>query len=393
MGVDVLRGIAVLAVVLCHAPFSALAFGKMAAGAGADFVFPPQPWNTVLGYGEYGVHLFLVISGFCIHMKWAKRADVSKGVDFISFWKRRLVRLYPPYIVTLVAALTLTYIYNAVVLNKTGSLQARFGYESLSVFAVDMFLLLILAQNLTQASWRVNNGPFWSLALEEQLYLLYFPALQMRRRMGWVGTLAVIALVTLGWRIVGFAVFGSEVPVFWRIVGPALWLPWMLGAWAAEAYCGTAKNPLSSLQWSLLTVLMFGAGLGIGLGLHEASAVAWVIEDLTFGGGCFALVMAVTTREKGQVGAFTHRFWMAVGRIGVWSYSIYLIHLLVMTPVKHALLKLGMDPTLVFVARIVIPIAVAAVFFRYIELPWHKRARQVGRRPEASANPEPPACC
>src|ERR1043166_6667956 len=50
-----------------------------------------------------GVFLFFVISGFCIHLQWAraKAAGTKPEIHFTSFWKRRIRRLYPPYIIAL----------------------------------------------------------------------------------------------------------------------------------------------------------------------------------------------------------------------------------------------------------------------------------------------------
>ncbi len=377
LGVDVLRGIAVLAVVLCHAPFSSRSFGQ----ANAAETFPSAAWTHAMQYGEYGVHLFLVISGFCIHMKWAKRADCSQGIAFIPFWKRRLIRLYPPYLVTLVAALALTYVYNAVVLGSTQSIAARFGYSDLGTFALDIFLLIFLAQNLTRASWRVNNGPFWSLALEEQLYLLYFPLLHLRRRYGWLLTAVFVAAVSFGWRAFGVWFFGADVPVYWSIVGPAFWLPWLLGAWAGEVFCGHGSRLVTAKVWFVLAVATMAFAIGLVEPLADQGAFAAGISrmslDLTFAIGCFFLLMAVTVHDRENPSFFSSLGWRGLAQVGVWSYSIYLTHLLVVVPLKHLLVRLGADPAIILVARIAIPVAFAWVFFKWVELPAHRRARKV----------------
>lgn len=384
VGVDVLRGIAVLAVVLCHAPFSFQALG-VTKSTGSSY--PPAPWPEVLHFGEYGVHLFLVISGFCIHMKWAKKADVGVGVDFTAFWKRRLIRLYPPYFVALLAALALTFVFHSVLLGARGSLAARFGFPSTATFVVDIVLLLLLMQNLTRAPWRVSNGPFWSLALEEQLYLLYFPALTLRRRLGWPAVLLTVGVVTLVWRLAGLLAFKGDPPGFWSIVGPAMWLPWILGAWAAEVYAGHEPSRLSSRNWAAVSVVGFGLSvvftgnvLSWGAAYHQ---VEWLLDDLAFGASCFALLMAVVVHERTRLEPFSHPIWRGLARVGIWSYSIYLTHLLVMVPLKQLLLRLGMDPFPVLVLRIVVPIAAAVLFYRVIELPSHRLARRTAQKERA----------
>src|SRR6188768_1999974 len=93
VNIDALRGVAAFAVVLFH-----LTGGMKAFAAG------PTALGLVPALGYAGVFLFFVISGFCIHLRWAKRkaaGEADPEIDFIPFWKRRWVRLYPAYIATL----------------------------------------------------------------------------------------------------------------------------------------------------------------------------------------------------------------------------------------------------------------------------------------------------
>src|SRR4051794_24338586 len=93
--VDFLRGFAALAVVFHHALFY-----------DAPPSNPPGYFRvaySILHHGQLGVPLFFVISGFCIHLNWARRYAESgqQGLDFLRFWKRRFHRLYPPYFIAL----------------------------------------------------------------------------------------------------------------------------------------------------------------------------------------------------------------------------------------------------------------------------------------------------
>ena len=59
--------------------------------------------DFLLNNGRYGVWLFFVISGFCIHLRWASRARAARRRrrDFVSFLEAAFRRLYPPYFVAL----------------------------------------------------------------------------------------------------------------------------------------------------------------------------------------------------------------------------------------------------------------------------------------------------
>ena len=167
--VDALRGAAALGVVAFHC-------------AGRDAALWPGRAGEVAGrlvtLGWTGVMLFFVISGFCIHLGWARgrAAGGEPRVAFLPFWKRRARRLYPPYL----AALGL---YLAV--------EVGTGRYPLNGFAVyDVLMHLLMLHNLDSRTVFSVNGVFWTLAIEEQLYLAYFALLWLRRR-GWVLTLSV----------------------------------------------------------------------------------------------------------------------------------------------------------------------------------------------------------
>jgi peptidoglycan/LPS O-acetylase OafA/YrhL len=92
--IDVLRGIAILAVILMHVPHD------------APGGFRLNPWffpAWLLNFGYLGVHLFVLISGFCIHRRAAIEKKISGhwNVSWGRFWLRRFWRLYPPYVVAI----------------------------------------------------------------------------------------------------------------------------------------------------------------------------------------------------------------------------------------------------------------------------------------------------
>src|SRR5215217_7060011 len=97
-GIDALRGAAALGVVLYHAV-------DQAAKALPNNLLQ-HPFRLVQiasSFGYIGVFLFFVISGFCIHLQWARSraAGAAPQIRFTSFWKRRIRRLYPPYLIAL----------------------------------------------------------------------------------------------------------------------------------------------------------------------------------------------------------------------------------------------------------------------------------------------------
>src|SRR3954467_5010397 len=104
-GIDALRGVAALGVVFYHG----VEQGQKVLPNNL-FQYPVRFFQFASSFGYIGVFLFFVISGFCIHLQWAraKAADVEPEIRFGAFWKRRIRRLYPPYLITLLLFLLLT---------------------------------------------------------------------------------------------------------------------------------------------------------------------------------------------------------------------------------------------------------------------------------------------
>ena len=115
--IDGLRGIAAFRVVLYHVFGGFNLFSTelrlKTIGVGAVPYFIPAA-------GFSGVYLFFVISGFCIHLRYARqvRDGLSEPkVDFWGFWKRRWVRLYPAYIAAIILFLGVQSYFTPITIN------------------------------------------------------------------------------------------------------------------------------------------------------------------------------------------------------------------------------------------------------------------------------------
>src|SRR5205085_7297370 len=100
----------------------------------------------------------------------ARAAGRPAQLDFIPFWRRRLWRLYPPYLFALILFLAIAALADG----------ATFTRSSL----YDLVLHLLMLHNLDSHTAYGINGVFWTLAIEEQLYLAYFLLLFLRQRWG-----------------------------------------------------------------------------------------------------------------------------------------------------------------------------------------------------------------
>ena len=360
--IDALRGVAALGVVMFHASDVP---GMDRSG--------PIGWvlDGILTWGRYGVWLFFVLSGFCIHMRWASRAaSGDRSVPgFVEFWKRRFRRLYPPYLIALLIFV---------------AFRLAMGVEDVAKFGRDFVLHLLLIQNNVAGSSYAFNEVFWTLAIEEQLYLLYFVFLAVRIRYGWRAALLFGLGARVGWFALAFALrrtLGWELVVTQMAV--VQWIIWILGALSVEIWFGLVRVPkLLHSAW-IGSALLVAAAVASHYYMYVLPDglprdVLWLTSDLVWGAAFFVLLNASVGREARPAGWFGK--WLA--GVGLWSYSLYLTHELI-THVPWRL-RLGADvlawiqhwPSVVLIPLLTIAsMLLARAYFAWFERPFLSASR------------------
>lgn len=319
---DAMRGAAALLVVMYHA----LGVAPQTALSGWQW-WLPQVTGYIVHFAYAGIYLFFVISGFCIHLYWARAraAGVEKPViNFFLFWKRRVRRLYPPYFAAL--ALYLAYAAYSTPLKVNG------------LYLWDVGLHLLMLHNLDARTTYSINAAFWTLAIEEQLYLAYFLLLFLRIRFGWTITLVVCLAARVGWLIMSRYLgqsLGVDIPV--TEAAATNWFIWALGALSVEAALGVTKLPgwcyrISVACAALLSAVCLALTLPMLEGMSWRHDAGWLLMHPAWGLGFFILVnTSVAAEQRWRLrSSLVPRLVTALASIGLFSYSIYLTHLMVL---------------------------------------------------------------
>ena len=145
------RGVACLAVLFFHS------FGAFTRN---PIWGPLEPFRAASAYGWLGLHLFFVISGYCIFERL--HVGLDRGESIPSFWVDRMIRIYPTYW----CVLAITILINLCTLPfNQGSLA-----ESIPLSAKEWFGNLTLIHTL--AGWRSSVIVSWTLSYEVTFYLL-----------------------------------------------------------------------------------------------------------------------------------------------------------------------------------------------------------------------------
>jgi len=299
---DGIRGLAILMVVCSH----------LFRGNTADSGLSIRVLGKVLDHGAWGVDLFFVLSGFLIT---GILVDTRNDRNFLkNFYARRTLRIFPLYygVLALLAVLT-------------PFLHLDWGHMG--------WLLVFYLQNLDVAALmrfsprsHIELTHFWSLAVEEQFYLLW-PAVVLaigaRRRLlqvtVWVSVLALLlrmVLVTIGtdWLQVHVSVvtradallLGGALALLYRSArwplvlrwAPAVFASCFLSAVVGSVWCGHHGGRMLAYWLGLEATL---------LALSACGLIAWAL------------------RPGGLVGQVFELRWITF--FGKYSYGIYVWHL------------------------------------------------------------------
>lgn len=347
LAVDVLRGLAIFAVIALHIPHPAVT---------SPYGLREWAWMPV-EFGGLGVTLFIVLSGYCIHARVADRLGRgdSARTDWKSFWRRRLMRLYPPYLAAIALGLLLCWSAVRAGLSLEGG-AARFGWDAIAHGT--------MIHNLTHDHiFGMQNAALWSLGLEFQLYALYAVVLAARRRVSMLGVLSLTFAATIIWSVGRSAVhrfiaaqYGVPQNDQTIDLGPlrfgstscwpfSYWFAWVLGAAAAEARSGVLLLPGWCFRRRTAIAL---AVVGIAthkklLGALPSTDLGAVVRELKFAAlaisqpACAAAFFVLLNRwlRTERLGQLQGRWVAPVAAIGTISYSLYLIHL----PIIHGVLE------------------------------------------------------
>lgn len=147
--VHYLRGVAALLVCLFHFVYTTI-----------DFVHTPSILNF-FSYGKQGVQMFFVISGFVITWAMLSRQEFGvKGMMF--FFKRRLIRIEPPYLISILLCVVYFYIRRFV--------PGTADVDLLPSFSNVLYHVCYLVPWIANQEWLLPV--YWTLGIEFQYYLL-----------------------------------------------------------------------------------------------------------------------------------------------------------------------------------------------------------------------------
>jgi peptidoglycan/LPS O-acetylase OafA/YrhL len=341
-GLDVLRGLAILMVLVFHGfePHE-IVFGSLGPHA-APFLI------SLVGLGHYGVHLFFVLSGFLIT---GILLDTRNDADFYrNFYLRRALRILPAYCVLL---------------------AVLFGMHRITPLYL-LVCLLYLCNMPGLLGVNPQYGPLWSLSVEEQFYLTW-PFLV--RRLSLRHLAIFCALLILLVPVLRFVLlFG---PHFAQDIGMKTWAVmdfFAAGGCLAIAIRSSRVRPM--LRRAVVPLLAGGGLLFILLSfipipaghIFQKALLAVTVEPWLLG---FTGLVLLAYLRPGIAKGFLAKPLVFLANI---SYGLYLCHQLIFDLVEwhwpfHSIDSLSPLPRfgIVFLAEVAVSIVVAWVSRNTVE--------------------------
>ena len=312
---DGIRGAAVLLILLSHVSSSFAG----ARGTGATV-------RLILAAGWCGVDLFFVLSGFLI--TGILLGEKRMANYFRRFYWRRILRIFPLY-----------YAVLAFYLIVIPFLSSRFGFRS-PFQGAHSWQFFLYVQNLFVLLSPLDPrlSILWSLAVEEQFYMLW-PAVVRRCSLGTLLKVCAVAIPMAGMlrSYIGFH-------------GAAAWgysnLPTRMDSILIGALCAlAAQRPAwRSIALRFAPILGIISLIGFAAVIWQKRFLAW--EDpvtLTIAPSCFGflfgwLILHLSSFPESRVSAF---FSNGILRsFGMYSYAIYILHWSLKMAMQKAILPL-----------------------------------------------------
>jgi peptidoglycan/LPS O-acetylase OafA/YrhL len=278
-----------------------------------------RPIRSYIHLGGIGVRVFFVLSGFLITgilLKSRFEMEASgghRGHALRRFYIRRVLRIFPLYYFALAIAW----------LGKVADVRPAIAWHAAYLSNVYFFL----ENSAHPGHWGGQVSHLWSLAVEEQFYLLW-PWIILFARRRWLPGIA-LAFAALGpvFRLVVTRLTGNDIT-------PVL-LPGCIDSLALGAYL--AMTVLPEFEDHPLVRPVGPAVLWAGVALLAANLAAqqsggyWDFQIVSFDMAIAVLGLWLVARASRGIGGFAGQAlgWGPIRYIGTISYGIYVYHLLI----------------------------------------------------------------
>jgi peptidoglycan/LPS O-acetylase OafA/YrhL len=364
---DTLRFVGALCVLTTHVAFEATAYARHGI------------WGALLSRLDVGVAIFFVLSGFLLFRPYLAAAAIGRaGPRTGRYYWKRLLRIYPVYVVTVVLALALIP-------------------ENDGTGPLGWLRTMLMLDGFTEPNWPYGLTQMWSLAVEACFYLVLpgLAVLALGRRSRpvlhparlWAVVAGMVA-ISLAWHVVLGGDRQASMPgtpmnwlpsyLTWFAVGMVLahlHVQRQRGDDSALVRAATTLGSMPGACWAAVAGLMLVAATPLGgpTQLYVATPAESTTKHLLYAaiGGLVVVTGAFGAPRSGYVTAMSHPVLRHLGHI---SYSTFCLHMSVL----YFVMDLGGFPLFggsgvqIWLLTLSISLVVSELCYRVVELPVHR---------------------
>ncbi|EME7720144.1 acetyltransferase [Staphylococcus pseudintermedius] len=344
-GLDGVRAVAVIAIIIYH--------------------LNPQ-W---LSGGFLGVDTFFVISGYLITSLLLTEYHNTGKIELMSFWLRRVKRLIPAVLFLVMGVIVLSLIFMPTEIQKVRA-------DSIAaIFYVSNWWYIMQNVDYFEQFAVQPLKHLWSLAIEEQFYLVFpIVLLSLLSFIRLLKSIRIIFLILLVISMIAMMVlyvpnenvarvyFGTDTRIQTLLMGVLLalvWPPFQLKA---------------KVNRQMRTMIDTAGVVGLAI-LFICFKFVSETNSILYYGGFFListvtlLVIASSVHPSGYFAKFLGNKVFTF--IGSRSYSLYLWHYPIIVLIHHQFVQ-GQIPPLVYVVEILLMVLMAEFSYKFIEQPFRK---------------------
>jgi peptidoglycan/LPS O-acetylase OafA/YrhL len=323
--------------------------------------------------GAHGVMIFFVLSGFLITWLLLKEDEQNGTISLAGFYKRRTLRIFPAF-----------YVYWSLLI-----VYLLVGAKPLNwPHAISSFTYTSNYYNAIHGDLNDGFSHTWSLAIEEQFYLLWpLIFLFLRRRIARAGIVLAV-LIGLVWIYRGILcyVFNVDQGYIYSafdtrldelLVGCLVAILIRQGQLSSFWRAITAHTLLPLVTIGLLLVSIYVGNAYVD---RYRDVFGFAIEPLLVA----VLLVQLIVLSPSRLWAWTE--WWVLKFLGRISYSLYLYQQVVLYPVKK--LMSSFPTVLQLIAAILATITVGALSYYAIELPFLRLQGMRSKLPQSAPSPQ-----
>ena len=348
---DIVRGIAAASVLFTH-------LGNNISEASifhsvVNFLLELQRYLLWCNGGlHWGVVVFIVLSGFCIHMPSAKNGITSIIIPY--YGRRRFFRIYP--------VLTMATLIGLLVYSIENGFNAS--------YLINSILNLSLLSGIIQLQGPFGNEILLTVIVECLLYAIY-PFCLPKNKHQWI-FLFVVALIIyfLNFGLLSFSVID---PIWIQRNLFSFMLYWWIGAFFAETTFNREWNIKLESNFKIVLIIYVVYVLCSNLIDFKGSHI---FKSLYLALMTGYLLYWATSIENISNNKFKYRkFLLPMTELGTYSYSLYVLHRPIINFINYIVIYSTFKNTFLFYIMNIIAVIIGTLlFYHSVEKPSHKYA-------------------